>query len=360
LAGTDGSTDGTNTTAWFSGPNGLAVDSTTNIYVADYHNNTIRKLTPQGTTWVSSTIAGQAGRPGAVDGTNGAARFSSPVGVALDSQGNLYVADWGNDAIRQLTAKGTNWVTRTIAGRPGFAGSTDGTNSAIRFTNPFGVAVALDGTLYVTDYGSSVIRQLTPVGTNWISQTIAGLAGTPGSADGTNSMARFSQPEGVSVDGGINVYVTDWGNSTLRKLTFTGTNWVSTTIGGLAGSTGTTDGMDTAARFRGPSAVAIDRDGDLYVTDEGNDTIRLGAPLSLSTFAPMFQAVETTNLLDGDWILLTWSATPGLRYQLQSTPDLGLANWSNLSTYVATNGTIQAGDMRQTGGQNFYRLLIRP
>jgi hypothetical protein len=355
LAGTDGTADGTNRTVRFENLNGVAVDNDGNLYVADYHNNTIRKLTRDGTNFVSSTIAGLAGSYGSDDGTNGDARFEGPVGVALNGQGNLYVADWTNQTIRELTAIGTNWVTRTIAGQPGVAGSTDGTNSAIQFNGPFGVAAATDGTLYVTEALNSVVRQLTPIGTNWVSHTIAGLAGSPGSADGTNSAARFNFPAGVAVDSAMNVYIADWDNMTLRKLSLVGTNWVSSTIGGLAGSAGSADGLGTAARFGGASGVAVDRDGNLYVTDEVSDTIRMGAP----AIAPVFQTVERTSHLGVDSILFTWSAVPGLRYQLLSSSDLSSTNWVNLSAYTATGRTIQAEDALQ-GGHNFYRLLVVP
>jgi hypothetical protein len=359
LAGTDGSADGTNRTVRFENLNGVAVDSAGNLYVADYHNNTIRKLTREGTNFVSSTIAGLPGSPGSADGTNQDARFSGPVGVALNGQGNLYVADWFNHTIRELTAIGTDWVTRTIAGQPGVPGSTDGTNSAIQFNNPFGVAAASDGALYVTEVGNSVVRQLTPIGTDWVSHTIAGVAGSPGSADGTNSAVRFNFPAGVGVDSAMNVYIADWDNMTLRKLSLVGTNWVSSTVGGLAGSAGSVDGLGTAARFGGASGVAVDRQGNLYVTDEGNDTIRLGAPISLSGFAPAFRTVERTSDQGSDSILFTWSAVPGLRYQLQSTSDLSSTNWVNLGSYIATGATIQAEDMLQDG-HSFYRLLVGP
>jgi hypothetical protein len=273
LAGNPGSADGTNSDARFYYPVGVTVDSRSKVYVVDLNNSTIRKLTPVGTNWASSTIAGLAGNPGSADGTNSDARFNEPTFVAVDNGDNLYVAELGNSTIRKLTLVGTNWVSSTIAGLAGSSGSADGTNSDTRFNHPFGVAVDSGGDLYVADTGNNTIRKLAQEGTNWVSSTIAGLAGSSGSADGTNSDARFDVPIGAAVDGGGNIYVVD-GNSTIRNLTLVGTNWVSSTVAGLAGSLGSADGTNTNARFNDPVGVAVDSASNLYVADTGNNTIR--------------------------------------------------------------------------------------
>ena len=238
-AGSTGSADGTNNTALFSNPRGIAVDNHTNVYVTDMYNHIIRKLALSGTNWVVNTIAGQAGNSGSADGTNSNARFSGPYGITVDSGGNnIYVADKGNNTIRKLTPSGTNWVVSTIAGLAGNPGSTDGSNSNSRFRYPIGIAMDGGGNLYVTDEGNSTIRMLTPSGTNWMASTIAGLAGTNGSADGNNSDARFNGPSGIAVDNGGNVYVADMYSSTIRTLNLVGENWVVKTIAGLAYSYG--------------------------------------------------------------------------------------------------------------------------
>src|SRR5579872_2023374 len=168
-------------------------------------------------TYLFTTIAGLP--PGFADGTNTDARFNSPGSVAVDGTGNLYVADSANHTIRKVTPEGTNWVVTTIAGLAGTPGSADGTNSSARFKSPHSLAVDSAGNLYVGDYFNDTIRKMTPVGTNWVVTTIAGLAGTHGSADGTNSAGRFYAPGSVAVDGSGNVYVADEGNDTIRKVT---------------------------------------------------------------------------------------------------------------------------------------------
>ena len=177
-------------------------------------------MTPAG---VVTTLAGLAGSQGSADGTGSAARFAWPIGVAVDSTGNVYVADNGNDTIRKVTPAG---VVTTLAGLAGSSGSADGTGSAARFYGPSGVAVDSAGNVYVADTGNYTIRKVTPAG---VVTTLAGLAGTEGSADGTGSAARFSYPSGVAVDSAGNVYVADTGNNTIRKVTPAG---VVTTLAG--------------------------------------------------------------------------------------------------------------------------------
>src|ERR1017187_2674685 len=199
------------------------------------------------TPYTFTTFAGNSGY-GSADGTNSAARFAGNIGAVVDSAGNVYVTDFYNATIRKVTPVGTNWVVTTIAGLAGSPGSADGTNSAARFFNPDGVAVDSAGNLYVADDGSDTIRKVTPVGTNWVVTTIAGLASHSGSANGTGSAARFNNPSDVRLDSTGNIYVADTSNHTIRKLALIGTSWVVTTIAGLAGSPGSADGTGSAAR----------------------------------------------------------------------------------------------------------------
>jgi len=158
--------------------------------VAEKHNNTIRKVTPAG---VVTTLAGNANSdPGSTDGTGSAARFDVPQGVAVDSAGNVFVADTYNNTIRKVTPAG---VVTTLAGSANDAGSADGTGSAARFYYPSGVAVDSAGNVYVADAGNDTIRKVTSEG---VVTTLAGLAGSFGSADGTGSAARFNAPSGIA------------------------------------------------------------------------------------------------------------------------------------------------------------------
>ena len=170
--------------------------------MADFGNSTIRKVTPErGVT----TLAGQAdpgGPPRSVDGTGSGARFFHPTGVAVDSAGNVYVADTYNQTIRKVTAAG---VVTTLAGGP-----------TANFDYPAGVAVDSEGNVYVADTENQSIRKVTPMGSVI---TLAGLADGAGNSDGTGIAARFHQPHGVAVDSAGNVYVADAGNSAIRKIT---------------------------------------------------------------------------------------------------------------------------------------------
>ena len=163
------------------------------------------------------SLAGLAGSPGSADGTNSAARFNGPQGVAVDSAGNVYVADEFNDTIRQVTPVGTNWVVTTLAGLAGHHASADGTNSAVRFAYPAGVAVDSAGNLYVADNDNFSIRKMTPVGTNWVVTTLAGQSGYFAEIDGTGSAARFFNVYILKLDSAGNIYVVDTFNNTIRK-----------------------------------------------------------------------------------------------------------------------------------------------
>jgi sugar lactone lactonase YvrE len=259
-----GSADGTGAAARFNGPDGVAVDEAGDAFVADRHNNTIRKITPAG---VVTTLAGSAAAySGSADGTGATASFNFPCGVAVDGAGNIFVADSFNDTIRMVTPAG---VVTTLAGSAGSLGSTDGAGVAARFDRPSGVAGDGAGNLFVADMGNDTIRKITPSG---VVTTLAGSATeAPGSADGTGGDAHFNRPQGVAMDGAGNLFVTDTGNGTIRKVTPAG---VVTTLAGTAGSWGSADGTGAAARFSTPYGVAVDRAGNVFVADVGNNAIR--------------------------------------------------------------------------------------
>jgi sugar lactone lactonase YvrE len=264
LAGNSGSSDGTGSAARFHTPTGVAVDGSGNVYVADTTNCSIRKVTPDG---VVSTLAG--GSSGSSDGAGSAAKFKNPQGVAVDGSGNLYVADTGNYTIRLVTPSG---VVSTLAGVAGTQGFSDGTGSAAIFGGPSSVALDASGNVYVADTLFSTIRKVTPGG---VVSTLAGSVGNSGSSDGTGSAAKFNGPSGVSVDGSGNIYVADNGNCSIRKVTPGG---VVSTLAGLAGSLGSSNGSGSAARFFYPTSVAVDSSGNVYVADSGNNTLRKVVP----------------------------------------------------------------------------------
>jgi hypothetical protein len=283
-AGKDGSYDGTNAEARLSHPHGIAADDKGNLYVADTFNHTIRKIRHLGTNWVITTIAGCPGTPGSSDGTNSDAQFNNPGAITIGRHGVLYVTDVQNNTIRKVTPVGPDWVVTTIAGFAGMIheggaihpawGAADGTNRDARFFAPFGVAADSHDNLYVADYESSTIRKVTPDGTNWIVTTIAGRAGQSGYVDGTNNETRFSSPRAVAVDPDDNPCVVDTGTDTIRMIRQVGTNYVVRTIVGLPWRWGYADGTNNTPQFNFASGIAIDRDGNIFVADLGNNTIR--------------------------------------------------------------------------------------
>ena len=264
-----GSADGMGSVAQFQYPCGVAADKAGNVYVADTSNNTIRKITSAG---VVTTLAGTAGVFGSADGTGSAAQFYYPYAVAVDASGNVYVADTYNFTVRKITPIG---VVTTLAGRAGNSGYIDGTGSAARFSYLYGIAVDSAGNVYVPDSGYNTVRKITPAG---IVTTLVGTAGVIGSADGTGSAAQFDAPWGIAVDSTNNVYVADYNNQTIRKITPTR---VVTTLAGVAGSSGIADGMGRSARFLTPAGIAVASSGALYVADSYNHEIRNGVPADL-------------------------------------------------------------------------------
>ncbi len=274
VEGFSGSIDGTGSAARFSGPQGVAVDAAGNLYVGDTGNHTIRKITPAG---VVTTLAGSPSLIGSTDGTGPAARFNIPIGVAVDAAGNVYVGDTSNHTIRKISPAG---VVSTLAGLAGNPGIADGTGSAANFNQPFGVAVDAVGNVYVADSTNRTIRKITPAGGV---STLAGSATISGSTDGTGGAALFRIPQGVAVNGAGVVYVGDTGNDTIRAITPAA---VVSTLAGLALSGGSTDGTGSLARFDQPQGVAVDAAGNVYVADRFNNSIRKVTPAGVvTTFA---------------------------------------------------------------------------
>jgi sugar lactone lactonase YvrE len=307
-AGSFGTADGTGADARFNLPTGVAVGSGGNVYVADTNNNTIRVISSQGAV---TTLAGMAGTDGSIDGTGGAALLNQPHGIAVDSSGNIYVADFGNNMIRKVTQSGVVTTLAGVAaattitnttGAPANPGHADGTGTAASFNQPTGIAIDGSGNLYVADAGNDLIRKVTSAG---VVTTIAGMPGVAGSTDGTGSAARFDSPRGVTVDGSGNIYVADAGNSSVRRITAAG---VVTTLAGSPGSFANVEGTGAGAIFDAPAGIAVDSSGNLYLSQELGDVISKGA--QATTSAPVItQQPGSQTIVNGTTVVFHAAAS---------------------------------------------------
>lgn len=290
-AGVPGSTNSTGTSARFRTPNAIAVDGSGNFYVADSGNDTIRKITVS--TGAVSLVAGSARHAGSQDAPSGpgtSARFNNPNGIAVDGSGNIYVADTGNNTIRKITPAG---AVTTLAGHAGTAGYLDASGTTAEFDEPISVAVDSSGNVYVADINNDVIRKVSPAGTV---TTPYGHLETAGRIDGVGNNALFNSPIGLAIDASNNLYVTDSqtpptststssGNNLLRRITPAG---VVSTIAGQAGVTGSGNGRGSGAQFYSLQAAAINNaTGTVYLVDTFNQTIRAGVA------APIVSVVAT-------------------------------------------------------------------
>lgn len=259
--GTPGFVDGVGPEALFNYPCGMVVDVDGNLYVADHSNHSIRKITPEG---VVSTFAG-TGRPGADDGYRLDASFNLPYGLAIDREGSLYVGDVANHRIRKIDPDG---MVSTFAGsRKGFSDKDGGLTM---FNQPYGVAVDGEMNVYVADTHNNRIRKIAADGST---STLAGN-GNDGFVDGQGATAEFYVPIGIVVDASGNVYVGDEGNSSIRKITPDGR---VTTLAG-SGKFSFSDGAGKNAAFNAPGGIAIDSKGNLFVADYLNNCIRKVSP----------------------------------------------------------------------------------
>jgi len=254
------------TAARLNQPVSIAIDSGGNLYIADLANHAIRKVDSAGTI---TTIAG-SGTPG-FNGDNIAATtavLSLPSGVAVDSGGNVFISDSGNNRIREIVA--ASGLIQTVAGTgaPGFSGDSGPATSAM-ISAPSRIALGGSNDLYIADTGNDVVRKVS-------SGTITTVAGSqvPGNAGdgGIATKATISNPVGVAVDQSGNLYLSDPVNSRVRKVSNNGT--ISAAAGtGQAGFTGDGSGA-TAAELNGPQGLAVDSRGNLYIADARNQVVR--------------------------------------------------------------------------------------
>ncbi len=279
LPGVQGSTDGTGANGLFWYPRALVVDGAGTIYVAD--NSTIRKIAAGG---VVTTPAGQPGPWGNADGTGPTAQFAYPSGITVDGAGTVYVADTGNNKIRKLTPGGVVTTINLI----------NGTGGAVQLYGPYGITVDSAANLYVTENSENTVRKITPGG---VVTTLAGsYSNRGGSEDGVGIAAQFSNPRGVALDNAGNFFVADSSNHTLRKIN---SGVAVTTLAGLAGGSGSTDGTGVAARFNFAVGAAVDGEGNVYVADTINQTIRKitpgGAVTTLAGGVGVYGGVDGTG-----------------------------------------------------------------
>jgi len=288
--GNAGSLNGTGTAARFNGPQGVAVDQNGNVYVADSSSSTIRKITQAGAV---TTLAGKANNPGHAEGLGAAARFGWAAGLVADSAGNIYVADGGNMEIRKITPAG---LVSTLAGSWTTSGTSDGTGSAASFAYPNGIAIDSAGNLYVADSPNHTIRKVTLSG---VVTTIAGTPGVSGTDDGPVATALFNGPTGVAVDANGNIYVADRDNQAIRKISTAG---MVSTIGGTPGTLGCDIGIGGAALFSEPFGIAVGPQGNVYVADTQNGRVAVGSLWQVSG--------GVTSYVGGQDAVVTGSANP--------------------------------------------------
>ena len=281
-------------------PTKMAFDVQGNLYVADADNDKIRKITPSGTM---TTLAGNT--IGYADGVGTAALFNKPTALCIDGQGNLYVAESGNLRIRKITPSGT---VSTIVGN-GVAGLGDGTGTAAQINTPGGMCMDGQGNIFFTQINFHGIRKISPTG---VVSTFVGST-TPGFVDGTGSAAKFNEPYSLSIDAQGNIYASDFKNARIRKITPGGvvttvvqrsnenemhniamdangnfyinqgdiikSEFVKVTPAGAitkiaGGEVGYVNGTGSVSRFGYITGMIVSANGDLYVAELFNDTIR--------------------------------------------------------------------------------------
>jgi len=324
---------GAATSAQLNGPQGLAVDASGNLFIADTLNAKVRKVSASG---VISTVAG-SGTPGY--GGDGAAATSAqlnlPIGVAVDGNNNLYIADFGNSRVRKVSANNIS----TVAGN-GSAGYSGDGGPAVKaqLNGPQGVAVDAAGNLYIADTENNRIREVTPGG---LIATVAGngIAGYSGDG-GQATSAQVGNPVGLTVDSAGDIYTVD-ASARVRQVYPNGL--IATIVGnGNRGYSGD-GGLATQAQLNAPSAIALGSNGNLYVADTANSAIRLlqyaGSGLTIGAVTNAASSISGP-VAPGEVLVLYGSGLgPAQLTQYRLDPTSGLVGTSLAGTSVIFNGT---------------------
>jgi uncharacterized protein (TIGR03437 family) len=329
--------------AELSAPVAVAVDSSGNYYIADTNNSGIRKVAGGNI----STIAGQPSLPAGYGGDGFAATGASlnhPAGVAVDSQGNVYISDTQNNRIRKVTVP--SGIITTIAGNGSASFSGDGGPAALAAVNqPRGLAIDALGNLYIADTGNHRIRKITRDG---MISTVAGngIAGFSGD-NGPATSAQLNTPTGVAVDSARNLYIADRTNSRIRKVTATG---AIITIAGNGGFGYTGDGGPaTSATIPFPVGVAVDANGNVFVSDSQNSVIRMLTPPTNASDPPIITGVQSagafgafSSIAPGSWIEIYGSNLASTTYSWQTSDFKGLNAPTSLQGTIVTIAGQQA------------------
>jgi sugar lactone lactonase YvrE len=306
-SGQAGDMDGPPTTATFKTMWAIAIDAAGNTYVTDNGDVQIRKITSAG---VVSTLADNPNASGSMV-------FANADGLAIDAAGNFYVSYSGNNCIRKITPDGKTGII--FAGSPtGQGGFSNGTGAAALFEVPTGLTIDPAGNLYVADSGNGAIRKITPAG---VVTTIAGT-GSLGFNDGPAAQAQFREPYGVALDKSGNIYVADGYNFRIRKISTDGK--VSTVAGN--GDQGGDNGPAKTASFNVPTGLAVANDGTIYVTDWGNGIVRRITPAGgvgfLGSDVSFYGYYEPTDIVI-DKSGTVYVANAGLNQVLKIVPQDG-------------------------------------
>jgi len=345
----------TTSEVWF--PCGVAVDSSGNLYIADTNNNAVRKVAAG--TGIITTVAGLESTPGYNGDGSGAlsASLMKPSSVVFDSAGNMYIADSGNNVIRRVIASTGNIFT--YAGdfnTPGYTGDgKPATNVGVGLNDPVAIALDAAGNLYIADSNNSVIRKVTA--TSGIITTIAGTGTFGYSGDGGPAVhAQLDHPKGVAVDSAGNVYISDTLNSRIRVVAPNGT--ISTAAGtGTLGYSGD-GGLATVAQLNFPQGLSFDTAGNLYIADNGNDVIREYAPPSTSSGS--LPAINSGGVISASSFGALSAIAPGSWIEIYGSNLANTtANWNN--SFTGVNAPTALGNTTVTiGGLSAFIDYVSP